>query len=344
MARGLRDLLREMWQEPMRPGAKAIEPLRFHSCLTQNTSPAMIQRAFRTQQDAQEFFLFILSSLRDEFSGVASESSGFMFGIGPVSSRADLAQAADDKGGDAPAGRGSEDAANPAPAPPPPPAQPPADHVVSPSSRCNPIEKFFEGQNQSTLTCSRCGFTSKKSDSFLQLSVSVVGDRQPPYSLLSSSLEEALAGEYATVEHLDGSNQWHCERCDCLVDATKRLRISRLPPVIVVTLKRFAYTREGRVQKVNVGVKLNDGGLNRISFGRFMAAEQGEEAYSIISIVNHHGRDAMCGHYTAHCRHPVDGEWYAFNDDRVSRLDASAVWLPQEAYILCLMRQRPAAE
>ena len=36
--------------------------------------------------------------------------------------------------------------------------------------------------------------------------------------------------------------------------------------------------------------------------------------YDLYAVCNHHGTDLQGGHYTATCRNPTDGKWYAFDD------------------------------
>lgn len=41
----------------------------------------------------------------------------------------------------------------------------------------------------------------------------------------------------------------------------------------------------------------------------------------------------LCGHYIAYCRNEIDQNWYEFDDNIVSRVDAAEV-LTKEAYVL----------
>ena len=44
-------------------------------------------------------------------------------------------------------------------------------------------------------------------------------------------------------ESLEGDNQYHCERCGKKVDAERRLKIVKAPPVLQVQLLRYVYDR-----------------------------------------------------------------------------------------------------
>lgn len=54
------------------------------------------------------------------------------------------------------------------------------------------------------------------------------------------SVEEALRA-FVTPETLDGSNQYHCERCGRKCDAHKGLKFVRFPYLLTLQLKRFDF-------------------------------------------------------------------------------------------------------
>lgn len=44
---------------------------------------------------------------------------------------------------------------------------------------------------------------------------------------------------------LDETEKWQCPRCNTLVNCSKKIDIWKLPPILVITLKRFAYNTTG---------------------------------------------------------------------------------------------------
>lgn len=82
--------------------------------------------------------------------------------------------------------------------------------------------------------------------------------REEPFSVISvdvknhSNLTDSLH-EYVKGELLDGSNAYYCELCDKKVDTTKRLCVKKLPPILVIQLKRFDYDFERET-----AIKFND--------------------------------------------------------------------------------------
>ena len=57
---------------------------------------------------------------------------------------------------------------------------------------------------------------------------------------LYGSLEEALAA-FLEPEVLDGANQYTCDKCKCSRDAFKGIKLTKLPRVITIGLKRFDF-------------------------------------------------------------------------------------------------------
>lgn len=47
---------------------------------------------------------------------------------------------------------------------------------------------------------------------------------------------------FAETERLKAEESWYCNKCKEHVEATKKLELYRLPPVLIVQLKRFVYT------------------------------------------------------------------------------------------------------
>jgi hypothetical protein len=72
------------------------------------------------------------------------------------------------------------------------------------------------------------------------------------------SLEEcvrAFCAEEALDEPGCAENSWLCARCKCHQPARKSLRPWRLPPVLLVHLKRFAGDETGRMRKAQTEVR-----------------------------------------------------------------------------------------
>ncbi|CAJ0607870.1 unnamed protein product [Cylicocyclus nassatus] len=51
-----------------------------------------------------------------------------------------------------------------------------------------------------------------------------------------------MLGTFSETERLKPEESWYCNKCRDHVEATKNLELFRLPPVLIVQLKRFVYT------------------------------------------------------------------------------------------------------
>lgn len=308
MAEALRELLVKLWQVP-NPRHAAEHPGNLHGQL-RHYAPWLVRR-FR-QQDGQEFLAYMLDALHNELQVKQDAPEAPRKGSKEPLRLLDIEQSQEELKA----------------------AWAWALHLREMQS---PIVDIFQGQLRSALACGECGFVSQTFDPFLHLSVPV----KPGASLVSESLEA-----FSMEEHLTDGDRWLCERCDKKVNATKRMELYKLPPAIMLHLKRFRYDDLSRsVKKVAGEVSLPEESLTvPLDLAPYAVSRQkGQALYDIVGIVNHHGSEAECGHYTAHCRHCIDDLWYRFDDDKVSEISEQEAWLPEAAYVLFLMKRRPEA-
>ncbi|CAI5971423.1 unnamed protein product [Closterium sp. NIES-64] len=98
--------------------------------------------------------------------------------------------------------------------------------------------------------------------------------------------------------------------------ASKTVKISALPHVLVLHLMRFSFSH---------------------STAGSVKIHKPERRYSLFATVVHQGRDPSSGHYTADVRQP-DGSWLRFDDARVLSVSAKRV-LQEQAYLLLYQRE-----
>ncbi|CAH0691384.1 unnamed protein product [Chilo suppressalis] len=164
--------------------------------------------------------------------------------------------------------------------------------------------------------------------------------KEEPFSVVSldirnmSRLQESLEA-YVRGELLEGADAYHCDKCNKKVVTVKRLCLNKLPPVLVIQLKRFEYDFE----KV-CAIKFNDyfefprdldvepytaWGLARAE-GDATLWEGGEDKtpethYQLSGIVVHSGQ-ASGGHYYSYVllrdNGSETGRWVKLDDGDVS--------------------------
>ncbi|CAD5115377.1 DgyrCDS4355 [Dimorphilus gyrociliatus] len=140
-------------------------------------------------------------------------------------------------------------------------------------------------------------------------------------------------------ETLSMGDEWYCPQCKKHRKATKEISLWRLPPILVLHLKRFnagSMIRNKDERDINFPI----GELNLGQYMRLSEAEQTEQAvYDLYGVVHHHGT-LFYGHYASYVRlmsatDPGESEidWRYCDDSHVTEAEESETVKPF-AYIL----------
>ena len=179
------------------------------------------------------------------------------------------------------------------------------------------IVNAFQGQLLSHITCHSCGHQSHSFDVFTNLLLHI-----PTTS--TCTLDECLRN-FSEEEKL---TDWYCPTCKIQRSASKRIVIWKVPPVLIVVLKRFIHQKTGSRKHCSyVDFDLEDFNVNQ-----YVAGPKSTGNYNLYAVSNHYG-SVDSGHYSAHCRNGA-GKWFEFNDDKVNEVSPSAV-KTNAAYLLC---------
>ncbi|XP_030600512.1 ubiquitin carboxyl-terminal hydrolase 2a isoform X2 [Archocentrus centrarchus] len=182
------------------------------------------------------------------------------------------------------------------------------------------IVDLFVGQLKSSLTCSHCGFCSTVFDPFWDLSLPIAKG----YGEVS--LMDCMR-LFTKEDVLDGDEKPTCYRCKARRRCTKKFTIQKFPKILVLHLKRFSEAR--RTSKLSTFVNFP---MKDLDLREFASENSINAVYNLYAVSNHSGT-TMGGHYTAYCRNPSSGEWYTFNDSRVTPMSSSQV-RSSDAYVL----------
>jgi ubiquitin carboxyl-terminal hydrolase 4/11/15 len=157
------------------------------------------------------------------------------------------------------------------------------------------------------------------------------GPKEPETCTLDECLDI-----FTTQEQLGNEDLWYCNRCKELRAATKKIDLWKLPPVLVVHLKRFAYGRRLNRDKLDILVDfpLNDLDLSK----RVMSKDQTCSSYELFAVSNHYG-SMSGGHYTAYCKNVTTGSWYYYDDHNVTKVTAEDQIKSKAAYVLFYRRK-----
>uniref|UniRef100_A0A8K9X196 Ubiquitin carboxyl-terminal hydrolase n=1 Tax=Oncorhynchus mykiss TaxID=8022 RepID=A0A8K9X196_ONCMY len=172
---------------------------------------------------------------------------------------------------------------------------------------------LFQGQFKSTVQCLTCHRKSRTFETFMYLTL-------PLASTNKCSLQDCLK-LFSKEEKMTDQNKVFCRHCKALRDSVKKLEIWKVPPIILVHLKRFSY--EGRwKQKLQTTV---DFPLENLDLSQYVIGPRlGLKRYNLFGVSNHYG-GLDGGHYTAYCKNAMKQRWYKFDDHEVSEISTSTV-------------------
>lgn len=207
------------------------------------------------------------------------------------------------------------------------------------------IVDFFQGQFKNRLVCLTCHKTSTTYNSFMYLSLPVPSVKGPSKTSLQLCLDA-----FVKEEVLSGTEAWHCPYCKTLRNATKQLSLSRLPPILLIHLKRFSH-KGVFTDKIETVVDFPLKGLDLTNYmppalppgmrnsangigGDDPRVQTPPYKYDLYGVTNHYG-NLSNGHYTAFIA--SRGGWVYCDDSRVTPTEAKDI-VGRPAYVLYYKR------
>ncbi|KAI8377455.1 uncharacterized protein BYT42DRAFT_497734 [Radiomyces spectabilis] len=187
------------------------------------------------------------------------------------------------------------------------------------------LYQIFGGKLQSQLKCYSCKATSNTYDAFLDLSVDLHK---------ADTVQKAL-GNFTKVDIIGGNdpnNKYKCDACKQMVTAGKQMTINKLPMILNIHLKRFAFDMQyGDMRKVNTKIRFPEvlDMKDYISKGN---NERQSTVYRLYALLVHSGYGCHSGHYYAYVKN-ADEKWYCMDDECVTPASLKEV-LSQQAYML----------
>jgi len=117
-------------------------------------------------------------------------------------------------------------------------------------------------------------------------------------------------------EILEGDNAWFNETENKKQDVNKRLLFWSLPNIMIIDIKRFITSMNGRSKKNQQFIDIP---INNVDFSKYVEGYAKETyVYDLYAICNHHGQ-IDGGHYSATIK-TSNGKWYNFNDTQVTEI------------------------
>ncbi len=156
---------------------------------------------------------------------------------------------------------------------------------------------------------------------------------------------------FSRDEILDGDERRTCDHCEETTVTHKTVYIWEPPEILFIHLKRFGVKKVYNIhmkQYVYTGYKIS----TPITFplqgltlnDNYSPIKQSDNIYDLIGVVQHSGAyDA--GHYISCVKHPINGEWYRFNDlnryiRHISQEKLKDNIITPDAYLLIYVRKK----
>lgn len=195
------------------------------------------------------------------------------------------------------------------------------------SREYSPIIQNFYGQAQICIRCDTCGNVSERYEPWLMIKApipgaDVVGGPAPD---LNACLAAAFTSE--TIE------DYHCDTCKSKQRATMTNRISRLPPITIVSVKRF--TNAGHKVRGKIGWNLDATDYSPVmAFRRDPFSDsRTQPIYETFAVIEHHG-STHGGHYRMYARQ--GDKWLEYDDSSVHVVAPDTV-ITADSYIALMM-------
>ena len=140
---------------------------------------------------------------------------------------------------------------------------------------------------------------------------------------------------FTETEQLGPEDTWYCGKCKDHVQAFKKFDLWKLPPILVIHLKRFSYKKKYWREKLETFV---DYPIDDLDLTDYIKGPQNvPPVYQLYAVSNHYG-SLGGGHYTAYGKNRMDGKWYKYDDSHVSKIDEEKA-RTSSAYVLFYRRK-----
>lgn len=171
----------------------------------------------------------------------------------------------------------------------------------------NALPNMFVGKMKTYLKCINVDYESSRIEDFWDLQLNVSGCK---------SLDDSFK-DYIQVETLEGENKYQAEGYG-LQDAKKGVIFESFPNVLHLQLKRFEYDfNRDAMMKVNDRYEFPDV-WDATPYLDEHADTSEPYIYHLHGVLVHSG-DLNAGHYYAFLKPDKNGQFYRFDDDRVTR-------------------------
>lgn len=167
------------------------------------------------------------------------------------------------------------------------------------------IPRLFEGKMISYVKCKVIDYESRRTEGFYDIQLNIKGKKD-----IVDSFKD-----YISVESLDGENKYDAGKYG-LQEAQKGVFFDSFPPVLHLHLMRFQYDPQ-----TDSNIKINDRYefYEHIDLSDYLEKPEATPSKYTLHAVLVHSGDNHGGHYVVFINPKLDGKWFKFDDEVVSR-------------------------
>ena len=202
----------------------------------------------------------------------------------------------------------------------------------------SPIIQNFYGQTQICIRCEQCKTVSERYEPWMILKVPIPGGNVQggPVPNLDNCVEAAFANDSIDDFHCNTCSNENAKKNGVMTPIKGKAiitnRISRLPPVVILSIKRF--TNEGHKVRGKIDWNLDTIDLSPVmAFSRNPFNDMDLPKYETYAVIEHHG-SLQGGHYTMYAKQ--NNEWLEYDDNSITNVTPDRV-VSADSYIMFLL-------
>ena len=162
------------------------------------------------------------------------------------------------------------------------------------------VSKLFFGTYETMTQCSLCKNIFYNYQKFEFISFGTQKYRNDIFNIYSGF------NDYQEMQYLTGNNQYYCQICQKLCDATICCKIIQPPNKLVINID-YGKNKKYEVRQLVFDEMIDITNYINFNFGKRII-------YRLLGVCTHLGFSGASGHYIAYCRNNQTGKWYNFND------------------------------
>lgn len=189
------------------------------------------------------------------------------------------------------------------------------------------VENFY-GQQMTTIVCRSCQNKRIKYEPLEMIKVPIdTSDSSSGSQPLSACIDKAFDKEVL--------DEYQCDNCKTRGQADLEHTISRLPPTLIISLKRFDNNNNKLRTKIDIDLDKTD--LSK--WVSFPAVTKGiSSEYSVFGVIEQMG-GTRGGHYVAYTKH--EDAWVCYDDNNMNTVSSEKI-INNNTYILFMTRKKYA--